>query len=218
MMEIFTQWWAWLVAVAAVIGIIERLWKPIRIARDAGKRTATFAKRFVGSVNHIESMREDVTEIKCKIDAHEIALDYLQKEFRPNGGSSTRDQLNHINMQLQRVAQKHKVDMEMSSNGIFQCDKDGNYSYVNKTLANALGVTKEDLYGRNWENYFGSKEFKDKWFEGIKSGRDTLFYTEIADIDGEKIKVKISTTPFDDGYTGYIEFHKTQTHEYKNPR
>lgn len=203
---IISNLWPKLVILAAFIAVAERIWKPVRFVGSATKNTYKFAKRFVGSVEHIENMRTDVSQIKEQVGTHEIALKFIQKEFNPNGGSSMTDKINQINLQLHKVAQKHRVDMEMSHHGIFQCDRDGNISYVNKTLANALGVTKEDFLGKNWENYIASPEFREKMYDALKSGRDLSVHANFLDIDGKQLRTKVAATPFDEGYTAYVEF------------
>lgn len=200
--------WTKLVIIAAFLATIEKLWKPIRWGINGTKKAGQWGKRAVGAVKLIEQMDSRSKAHAEKIDSHGIALDYLMKEFKPNGGSSLKDQMNKMEMQVQELAKKNKVDMEMSHHGIFQCDMEGRNSYVNKTYANMIGVTKEELLGRNWEQYIESDDYLTKWEAAFEAERDFHANVVFIDVDGTRLPCKISATRFGDGYAGYIDFQK----------
>lgn len=205
---IIANWWPKAIIFAAFVATIERLWKPVRWVVSGGKRASSFAKRAIGTVRIIETMHSDVKAIDERSKQNAFGIAELKAQFHPNGGSSIKDQLNHMQLQIHDLAKKNKVDMEMSIHGIFQCDINGRNAYVNKTYANMLGVTKEDLLGRNWEQYIVSDDYQDKWRSAFDAERDFHANVTFLDIDGNKVPGRITATRFGDGYAGYIEFQK----------
>lgn len=205
---ILDNWWPKLIIFAAFIATIERLWKPIQWVMAGGRRVSKFTKRAVGTVKLIETMHDRVKGIEEQSNQHAFTISELKAQFFPNGGSSLKDQLNQMQLQIHDLAKKNKVDMEMSVHGIFQCDMNGRNAYVNKTYANMLGVTKEDLLGRNWEQYISSDDYQEKWKQAFEAERDFHANVTFTDIDGHIVPGKITATRFGDGYAGYIEFQK----------
>lgn len=206
---IIAHWWSKLIILAGIIATAERLWKPIRW-------TAKGVKRVAGTVRLIENLAPVVDEIKDTVlvidersKQNAFSIEKLSADIHPNGGGSGRDVLNRIELQLKYLAKKNKVDMEMSHHGIFQCDMDGRITYVNKTYANAIGVTKEELFGISGYQYIEKGDFQDVWRAAREGGMDiNNVPAKIIDIDGNRLPCKISATRFDDGYAGYIDFQK----------
>lgn len=75
----------------------------------------------------------------------------IEKELKPNGGSSLRDAIKRI--ENAQILQEQRLMLILDSNpeiGVFETDELGNCTRVNNTYCRILNKTPEECYGMGW--------------------------------------------------------------------
>lgn len=79
-------------------------------------------------------------------------LKQVTEQFKANGGSSVRDQLNRIEVGMSANKGRIWALMNNSELAIWESTADGGCVYVNKTGLRWLGRTNSEMTGRGWIN------------------------------------------------------------------
>ena len=104
--------------------------------------------------------------LSCPVPGIKDALDQIQKELRPNGGSSLRDAVNNTKTTVENVDKKvtglssklaaMQVSHDIISDTLNICrwaaDSNGHINFINNPLRNLLGSVDDSLYGDGWTN------------------------------------------------------------------
>jgi PAS domain S-box-containing protein len=105
---------------------------------------------------------------------------------------------------LRESEEKFRTFMETASDLMHITDKDGNFTYVNESMAKTLGYSKEEMIGMHITQVLGKEDlkkvFKPKWEELITKGKISLESTWVAK-DGKEIygEIKIVAVYDSDG-------------------
>jgi PAS domain S-box-containing protein len=145
-----------------------------------------------------KDLHEEVSEVRLLIE----------KELKHNGGTSLKDALRRTEQLVQRLAAQAHVGMELHPYGIFMCDFDGNNFYVNRTYANKLGATKEELMHLGWEDFV--EDYSRNWVDVFKKGKDLSADVVFRTKSGEIVSCRVIATVLDGmgGYMGYLIFEQ----------
>ena len=108
---------------------------------------------------------------------------------------------------LRESEEKFRVFMETATDLMAITDKDGKYTYVNDSMARALGYSKEELIGMHVTQVLKreamEKDFKPSWDKFVTNGEislETTFLTK----DGKEICCEIKTLAVYDSDGNYV--------------
>lgn len=109
----------------------------------------------------------------------EEKLDLIIKELSYNGGGSTKDFLKDVQSAIIRVESRQQalLDMPDRQDGLFECNKQGDLVWTNKSLCIMLGKTPDDLLGTGWYNSIHRNEKFDvieEWESCMSQKRDFI--------------------------------------------
>jgi PAS domain-containing protein len=179
-------------AILILVTFIELRWKPLR---QLYKGIAALEQ----SNRNYESVQKELGDLKT----------LLNHELKRNGGQSLKDSLTRTEELVRRLAAQAHVGMDLHPYGIFMCDFNGRFFYVNRTLANKLQSTKEELKDMGWHNFLATDEdYADRLTEYLKDKRDISSELKFVSKSKEVVSCSVIATVLDssDGYMGYIIF------------
>jgi len=115
-------------------------------------------------------------------------LETVEKELKPNGGSSLRDAINRIELR-QIIADEKAQAMEMDSiKGVWEADTKGRYIHTNRTYQKITGLSSEATHGYGWLNAIHKDDregvLKD-WEQAVSQQRE--FYQTFRIQVGKKV-------------------------------
>ena len=131
-------------------------------------------------------------------------LQKIEKEFKPNGGSSLRDAINNIDGKLNNLSKKVQMiqaNSDMMSDTLNMCrwaaNSKGYINFVNRPLRRLIGAVDNDsCLGEAWFNNIVALEDRTQvrleWTEVIESGTEYHHEYHIMNIQNNK-KIKISS-------------------------
>jgi len=96
--------------------------------------------------------------------------------------------------------QQYQMLVEMASDGVWLLDKNFMTVYVNPTMTEMLGYSKEEMIGKSWYDFGDpewvarAKELEKRRESGIKEPHEFLFIRK----DGKEVFTRIATTPLYD--------------------
>lgn len=173
------------ITISAVVTAFVSLWKHI-------KKPFQLFKKAVNAIDKIEN---------------------LDAQFKTNGGSTPLDKINKIGEQIEdihtkvfKLHQRQNFFLDDESFGYFECDLEGNNTYVNKTYAKKLKVNCEDLENKNWVNYIHDDDYEEKWTSAFKDQRSFESDVTFKDSEGNEVKtyIKVKEVRGSNGLLGYI--------------
>lgn len=147
------------------------------------------AYKFVVRPTHrfIRSVRQFVAQ-------HQQIFMIVQKELRPNAGSSLRDVVHRIDDQLTRLESRGQTIVRHSKMPVWETDAAGRYLYVSNDFAAMLHRLPEDMYGHGWLNAVCPDDrvnVEDAWFDAIRQRRDFLHEITYVRPDGSPVRCKV---------------------------
>lgn len=78
-------------------------------------------------------------------------IESMTHEFNPNSGKSIKDQLNRIDDAVRLGELRSKmISNSLVTTGAYECDKNGNCTWVNNALAELSGMSKDEMLGQGW--------------------------------------------------------------------
>ncbi len=138
-------------------------------------------------------------------------IESIEKEFKPNGGSSIRDAINRIELrQLMQEQVQHALDQD-ALKGIWEADSKGKCIRVNRTYQHLTGLSNEACMGFGWINAVHKDDREDllkEWEQAVTQQRE--FYSEHRVVRaGKSVKVILKAYPLKSGevlhgYAGVI--------------
>jgi len=143
-------------------------------------------------------------------------LDEIIKELKPNGGSSIKDQLNRLETAVSISQAERLLLLDTINQGVWACDRKGNYSWVNDALRKAVGGSMADFVGNNWENVIYPEDrdiVTREWERAIDQERDFNLHYRLHNLTtNQPVKVHAIATPARNfagdiiGWNGVIHF------------
>jgi PAS domain S-box-containing protein len=91
-------------------------------------------------------------------------MDSLTHEFSPNSGKSIKDQLNRIDDSIRLGELRSKmISNSLVSTGAYECNVDGNCTWVNNALSEIYGLDKDQMLGQGWLSAVKFNERQTVW-------------------------------------------------------
>lgn len=130
--------------------------------------------------NEAKEKRENLKKAITHIDTIVLNLQEVNKELKPNGGGSIKDQVKQIANDVRIIRIERDATFHLAKEPMFKADNKGYYTFINSALSNLVGVPEQELLGLGWLNYI-TLEDKDRiweeWENIIESGKEiSLFY------------------------------------------
>lgn len=133
-----------------------------------------------------------------KISVIDNRVQALELQFKRNGGSSIKDDLESIKERLGYIENLVSVQMEEDAFSVFISNVRGENSYVNRTYCRMLGCTKEEILNLGWRSFIHadkSESYEHLWKEAFESNRQVEVNLPMVKTDGTNIKVHLSIFP-----------------------
>src|SRR5210317_1643988 len=92
------------------------------------------------------------TEIQGQLHTLEDKINSILIEYKPNGGSSLKDQLIRIEDSLELQNERLRAMMVDSEQLCFEADKTGRVIWANRTVLRTVGRTPMEILGNGWIN------------------------------------------------------------------
>jgi PAS domain S-box-containing protein len=102
-------------------------------------------------------------------------LDALIQEFKPNGGSSIRDQLNRIERDVQVARSMASIGLRMADRAYWISDPDGYCTECSPALAKLQGRMPEQILGNGWVTSLPPQwrePVAEEWNSAVKERRE----------------------------------------------
>lgn len=174
----------------ALLAILKDFWPQILTGVSVGL-IAVFNKKIVEWISLF--FRIVTTKIKkklsmnltCPVPGIQNALNRIQAELHPNGGSSLRDAINRIDARTKtieantrRLQVSHEVLTEVVDVPFFRSDANGNTTYCSNSLCRLAGIaSSKDYMGMNWLTYVHNDDVdhvRSSWLVAIAEKRTFL--------------------------------------------
>lgn len=120
-------------------------------------------------------------------------IDAILKEFRPNGGSSLKDQISRIENNIDILDVKVAAVALATNVGYWKSDANGKAIEVGRSLCSILGRTEAEIKGSNWVTIIHPNDreaVKSEWDSAVEDGRDFEMVYRFVKPDGSIQKVK----------------------------
>ena len=134
---------------------------------------------------------KDIKEVKPMIEE-------MRKELKTNGGSSIKDVVNSISKDTQKLTMRVEADYRTVQEGIYECDLDGNCTFVNRYWCSLTGLVPDDALGSGWLRAVHPEDktrVKEEWKEAVERHADFIMSYKYLKPSGEIVKVKSHGTP-----------------------
>jgi len=127
--------------------------------------------------------------LRFEIENNKQTLDALRKEFN--------------DYKAEKNWQRVRVNALMLTHhaAIFICDKSGSNLFVNQTYASMLQASKQELMGKNWQNFIAPADLRRYLRVSDTAHEDGQGYTEylvMTNTLDEKIRVRVQTLILDE--------------------
>ncbi len=99
------------------------------------------------------------------------ALSKIAEEFKPNGGSTLRDALDRVEIQLAKNSNMATVLLQEAPDAVFVTDGDGNCTWVNDTYSQWTGLSVDQAFGKGWHQAIAMdsrEQVFDEWEQAVK--------------------------------------------------
>ena len=140
----------------------------------------------------------------------------ILKEVKPNSGTSLKDKVDNIEKQVSRdsnlintICIRQKWILDNRPEPIFECDTNGNCTWVNEKYCQLLQHDVDYFLGNGWKNGVHGEDLElveREWERAIKDKRSSVSTHRLVDREGTVYHVKVTATRNDNyGYIGHIE-------------
>jgi PAS domain S-box-containing protein len=148
---------------------------------------------FISRANSVPDQLE-----KTLLILHNDVLPFItsfQAEFTRNSGKSLKDQITRIDDNVKLAELRSKLISNMLTTICsYECDPQGNTTWVNKAMCELFGLTHEEMLSNGWLSAVDEKERADiweRWHDNIRSGiPHEIEYTVHNRRKGETFKVR----------------------------
>ena len=140
----------------------------------------------------------------------------ILKEVKPNSGTSLKDQVAKIEKQvscdsnlINTICRRQKWILDTRPEPIFECDVNGNCTWVNEKYCQLLKHDVEYFLNNGWKNGVHGEDLEvveKEWEKAIKDKRSSTSIHRMIDREGNVYNVKVVATRNNGyGYIGHIE-------------
>lgn len=95
----------------------------------------------------------------------------IAEEFRPNGGSTFRDALDRVEVQLAKNSNMATVLLQEAPDAVFITDGDGNCTWVNDAYTQWTGLSVDQAFGKGWHQAIAREDREnvfDEWDRAVR--------------------------------------------------
>lgn len=104
--------------------------------------------------NQNSAVLEKITNIADKVVKMEVKLnkvcDIVGYQFQKNGGGSTTDKIDRIEVALSEISERQVIDFLLDNQPKYECDENGHCVRVNYAWRKLTGLSEEDALGNGW--------------------------------------------------------------------
>ena len=104
--------------------------------------------------NQNSAVLEKITNIADKVVKMEVKLnkvcDIVGYQFQKNGGGSTTDKIDRIEIALSEISERQVIDFLLDDQPKYECDENGHCVRVNYAWRKLTGLSEEDALGNGW--------------------------------------------------------------------
>ena len=104
--------------------------------------------------NQNSAVLEKITNIADKVVKMEVKLnkvcDIVGYQFQKNGGDSTTDKIDRIEIALSEISERQVIDFLLDDQPKYECDENGHCVRVNYAWRKLTGLSEEDALGNGW--------------------------------------------------------------------
>ena len=167
-----------------------------------------FSRKVTQKLKPYADVINDLSELNKKVDA-------ISAQFQKNGGSSMRDSINKIILEVNEntnltksIRSRQMWLLDTKSEPLFEADKFGGITWANASLCNLTGRPISDLLGARWRNSISEDKREQTinlWEKSVNEKRNFEHSIEITNKSGEKISsLCIATISEDGSYIGCL--------------
>lgn len=138
-------------ALTTLVALYKVLWPILKWTWDKAKAGYKRVRAMLMPMFAYHDLKDQVTESRREISSVMDLLHTINKELKPNGGSSMRDQITRIERRQVLAEQRHRALIEDSDSGIFEADANGDCIWVNSTFCRLAGRMPAQLMGKGWK-------------------------------------------------------------------
>lgn len=91
----------------------------------------------------------------------------LQREFEINSGKSIKDRITRIDETVQLAELRSKLVAANMPIGVYECNPQGEWIWVNKSLCDLFGIDSNEMMGRGWLLGVDPEERGEVWSKWI---------------------------------------------------
>ena len=102
-------------------------------------------------------------------------IDKIFDELTPNGGTSIKDKIDHIDINLSLFQQVQEAMAADTKAALFRTDSLGNCVYVNRTYTRTVGLNVSEILGHGWQNAIAEEDREKvvaEWYKSVKENRE----------------------------------------------
>lgn len=145
---------------------------------------------------------ETKKRVVLPIKTHMTQVQALSAEFKPNGGSSIKDQLN-------RIEALTKISLRLTDKAYWISDASGQCMEASPALAALMGLTPEQIQGHGWVNAISAscrREVEEAWESAVREQREFHLDYEYTTPQGLIVPITAHSIPIRSGgkVTGYV--------------
>ena len=113
-------------------------------------------------IRYVYRLRKNKLEAEKKMADH---IEFIFSELKPNHGSSLKDQVNKIQIDInensnfiKQISHRQRWILDNRDEPIFECNSQGEYSWVNEKYKEFVNYDSKDLLGYGWKNIIHSED------------------------------------------------------------
>lgn len=224
----------WIAKLAIPVGAIVAVVKGWEVLKSPLKSLKKLFQKFVEMITGVRELKNEFTAYKEAQDAiHQTVekdrvefrnqvtvsfeqttqlLSNIEKEFKSNGGSSLKDVVNKVQVDVSSLKAQQLSALDNDTDcGRFQTNAKGEFIFVNKLILRKLDRAERELMGKSWLSCIPASHrsnIEHEWNDCIKEGRDyeCRFIFVTGDKDSITVNMKAFKLSDNSGYNGEIEF------------
>ena len=137
-----------------------------------------------------------INDLRTDVAALTEQVAFIVSELKPNGGQSQRDCLDRIEERQVLYDQRQWAILSDMSVGVFETNKDGEFTKVKRKFLRMTGRTPEEVKGSGWVNTVAMRDRKrveSEWLQAIAEERELETVFLMITPDDERMQVSART-------------------------
>lgn len=151
--------------------------------------------------------------LRERLDGQGRALERIEAQLVPNGGSSFRDALDEFRRDVTWMGARMDALLASSPTAHFETDSRGACVYVNEAYLRLVGRSRREVLGANWEITVAQElreAVVEAWLDAVREGRIFEMRYDYVRPDGQRVHALVRADPVTDakgvliGYRGHV--------------